>query len=230
MPALTTKELYERQYQLHRDGQAVCQQSVCDLAKSRRRVTNVLSAFDISDCCKGGEVLDVGCGLGYYSKALSSAGANVTGVDLSQVGVEIARTAFPDCKFICAEWPNGISRSPKYDMIWAVDLSLINTFDTQFINRHFIQEALARLKPNGCIVVGWSTDFSGRTIGNWSHWSMAVLDELNRTCGLSSPFVGEARNWWMSRAMMQAGRLLRRSVPTFLFRRMQAGKGIGAKP
>src|SRR6187551_739183 len=100
-----TSEFYDQQYGLHRDGKIVCQNSVHDLGKAQRRVKNMLRAFRISNLREGAEVLDVGCGLGYYSSALSATGAKVTGIDLSEVGVKVAQATFPNCEFRCAAWP-----------------------------------------------------------------------------------------------------------------------------
>jgi ubiquinone/menaquinone biosynthesis C-methylase UbiE len=54
----------------------------------------------------GLKVLDVGCGTGYLSKHASARGAMVTGVDLSERMIEIARISHPDLDFrvdSCAE-------------------------------------------------------------------------------------------------------------------------------
>ena len=215
-----TSEFYDQQYGLHRDGKIVCQNSVHDLDKAQRRVKNMLRAFRISNLREGAEILDVGCGLGYYSSALAAAtGAKVTGIDLSQVGVNLARTAFPNCEFRCAAWPHDIERVPRFDLIWAVDFSVINTFDLQVIRQQFVEEAMVRLKPGGSVVVGWSTDFSGQAKGNWSHWSVATLKEFRTTLGFSAPMVAETTQSWVSYPMIQAGRLMGRSLPIFMVRK-----------
>jgi len=219
MSEISTKELYERQYQLHRDGQAICQNSVHDLDKARRRVGNMFHAFKISAGRSDLEILDVGCGLGYYTKALASTGARVTGIDLSQVGVDVARKTFPECRFRCGAWPEDVEKKAQFDVIWAVDLSVINTFDVHRIYQDFVVEAMARLKLGGCMVVGWSTNFSGRNIGNWSHWSAGMFKSLNKVCGLSSPMVAETRKPWMSSIIIRTGQLFGKSVPIFMFRR-----------
>ena len=57
----------------------------------------VLWAFagDVRGC----KVLDVGCGTGYLSKQATNRGALVTGVDLSERMIEIARTNHPSIDF-----------------------------------------------------------------------------------------------------------------------------------
>lgn len=223
MTQATLQEFYERQYTLHRDGGAECCTSIHDLGKASRRVRNVVRAFGIDRCRSGAEILDVGCGLGYYTRALSVTGACVAGIDLSGVGVKLAQAAFPECRFWRAAWPDEIERAPSFDVIWAVDFSLLNTFDVQTIRRDYVEEALARLKPGGWLVIGWSTNLSGRSLGNWAHWSMETLRELRQVCGLSPALVAEAPAPGVNWAMMLAGRLLRRSLPIFMCRRKQEG-------
>ena len=44
-------------------------------------------------------VLDVGCGNGFTCGEFAKLGCQVVGVDLSQSGIELARKAFPKCRF-----------------------------------------------------------------------------------------------------------------------------------
>src|SRR5882724_10986328 len=69
-------------------------------AGDRNRILNsdpVLWAFagDVG----GLRVLDAGCGTGYLSKQLKDRGALVTGVDVSERMIEIARTEYPGIEF-----------------------------------------------------------------------------------------------------------------------------------
>ncbi len=54
------------------------------------RTKKFLELVDLSDL-KGKRVLDIGCGIGQYSVLCAKAGAQVTGVELSSVGVATAR-------------------------------------------------------------------------------------------------------------------------------------------
>jgi SAM-dependent methyltransferase len=219
MVAESPKEFYDRQYALHREGQMVCPCAVNDLAKARRRVNGIFRAFGIPNSARGGKVLDVGCGLGYYTKALSSSGADVTGLDFSETGIQVARSTFPECQFRHGAWHQDVEEEPGFDMIWAVNFSLLNTFDVEFINERFIAHALQRLRPNGCVVVGWNTNFSGRKIDNYSCWSMGTLAQMRQVCGLSSPRVAEAPTRLQSWAITQVSRILGKSVPIFMILR-----------
>jgi SAM-dependent methyltransferase len=61
-----------------------------------RRFEAVMSALDAQP---GDEVLEVGCGSGYYTRALLGLGARVTATDLSPAYVEQARVLAPDAEF-----------------------------------------------------------------------------------------------------------------------------------
>lgn len=218
MPAESVKDFYDRQYRLHKNRQNACLHSLHDLDKAKRRVARVIGAFGIQNCSWGANVLDVGCGLGYYTAALSGTGATVTGIDFSEAAIESAKTTFPECRFSRAAWPDDVVREPSYDLIWAVNFSLVNTFDVDFINERLVLEALERLKPNGVLVVGWNTDFSGRAVANYSHWPISMLRRMNKVCGLSVPVVpvaGAARLSWL---MIRASLVLGRSIPIFMVR------------
>jgi SAM-dependent methyltransferase len=219
MAAESVEEFYNRQYRSHKEGRMACAHSLHDLAKAHRRVAGVMREFGIGNCLQGAEALDVGSGLGYYTKALSSIGANVTGIDFSEAAVELARAKFPECRFSRAAWHEDIGEEPRFDLIWTVNFSLVNTFDVNFINERLISEALRRLKPNGCIVIGWNTNFSGRAISNWSHWPLRMLRRMRHDCGLSDPLVPEARTIWLSWLVIRAAYLLKNSIPIFMFRK-----------
>ena len=50
-----------------------------------------------------GEILDVGCGEGYYSSRLATAlGANLTGLDISKEAVRFAAGQYKDASWLCA--------------------------------------------------------------------------------------------------------------------------------
>lgn len=212
----SVKEFYNRQYRSHLENSIACPHSLHDLTKARRRVTGVFRGFGIQNCGKGGKILDLGSGLGYYTKALTLTGASVTGIDFSEGAIELARSTFPDCHFIHGAWPEDITAEPKFDLIWTINFSLINTFDVDFIKQRLVSEALRRLRTGGYLVIGWNTDFSGRTVQNYSHWPIGMLWKLRQTCGLTAPLVVEARTLMLSWFMIRAAFVLRRSAPIFL--------------
>jgi len=215
----SVKDFYDRIYRSHHEQRTACPHSLHDLAKAQRRVSGAIRGFGIQNCGPGGRILDVGSGLGYYTKALSLTGASVTGIDFSEAAIETAKATFSDCQFSHGAWPDDVPADPKFDLIWTINFSFINTFDVDFIQQRLVSEAMLRLKPGGCLVIGWNTDFSGRTVGNYSLWPLGMLREMRQTCGLSAPLVIESRNSMLSWFMIRAALMLRRSIPIFMVRR-----------
>lgn len=215
----SVKDFYNRLYRSHHEQRTACPHSLHDLAKAQRRVSGAIRGFGIQNCGPGGRILDIGSGLGYYTKALSLTGASVTGIDFSEAAIEAAKATFSDCQFSHGAWPDDVPEDPKFDLIWTINFSFINTFDVDLIRERLVSQAMLRLKPGGCLVIGWNTDFSGRAVGNWSFWPLEMLRNMRQTCALSAPFVIESRtsalNWFMIRAAL----VLRRSVPIFMVRR-----------
>jgi SAM-dependent methyltransferase len=215
----SVKDFYNRLYRSHHEQRTACPNSLHDLAKAQRRVSGAIRGFGIQNCGPGGRILDVGSGLGYYTKALSLTGASVTGIDFSEAAIEAAKATFSDCQFSHGAWPDDVPEDPKFDLIWTINFSFINTFDVDLIRERLVSQAMLRLKPDGCLVIGWNTNFSGRAVGNWSFWPLEMLRNMRQTCGLSAPLVIESRtsalNWFMIRAAL----VLRRSIPIFMVRR-----------
>lgn len=213
------KTFYNRQYLRHGNREIVCPHAMHDMAKARRRVQGVLRGFAV-DVPPQAQVLDVGSGLGYYTKAIADATlADVVGLDFSEAAIEAGHSTFPECRFVCGAWPQDIPASPAFDVIWMVNFSLMNTFDIGHIEEHLVDAAMRRLKPGGSLVIGWNTDFSGRTVGGYSHWSLSMLQNMRERCGLSAPLVTEAGGPLASRLLIRVARATRRSIPIFMIRR-----------
>jgi len=89
------------------------------------------------------KILEVGCGMGYFSFALHKAGFNVTGVDLSPTAVDWARKhygPFYECKSLQSIKESG----EKFDVI------VMNQLIEHIPEVHrFIAEALSLLSPKG---------------------------------------------------------------------------------
>ncbi len=210
---ISTKEQYYNElYTLHRKGERICSQSVHDLEKARRRVMQVFKFFKISFPPEA-EVLDVGCGLGCYSEAFNKFGFRVVGIDASNVAIELACKKFIGPQFECAHYPEDIN--DYFDLIWAVDLSTINTFDTNLISL-FIAESLQRLKPNGILIIGWHTDFSGKIKDDWAHWDLSTLRNVRKIKGLYGPAIVQTRYKLLNRIGIYICRVIEKSTPIFL--------------
>ena len=212
------KRYYEERYAAHMENREVCTNAIHDIEKARSRVAAVVSAHAVGNL-KGKNVLDVGSGLGYYTKALALAGANVLGLDFSEAATASAQVSFPGCRFQCGSWPDDVQEDAGYDLIWMVNFSLANTFDVARIDESLIAAAMSRLAPGGALILGWTTDFSGRVIEGYSHWPMAMLRELERRCNLSAPLVPIPAARLLSPLLIRYATARQRSIPIFMIGR-----------
>jgi len=95
---------------------------------------------------EGARVLDVGCGIGFYTRRLQEAGAEAWGVDVDPDKVAKAREAVPNCQVAPAEslpFPDGF-----FDAVLSHEV-LEHVDD----DRQAVAEAVRVLKPGGRLVI-----------------------------------------------------------------------------
>lgn len=95
-------------------------------------------------------VLDLGCGNGWFTHALSRCGFEVLGVDHNDAMLQVARQRHPTVAFECIDvlQPWLPSLSQRFDAVVAIDL-----VDHLVMPRKLIESALSALKPGGLLVV-----------------------------------------------------------------------------
>jgi ubiquinone/menaquinone biosynthesis C-methylase UbiE len=97
-------------------------------------------------------VLDAGCGTGYLSKKLCDEGALVTGIDLSERMIDIARAKYPDVEFRVDSCSELATIDDEFcDMVIA-NYVLMDTPDLRGTMRAFHRV----LRPNGVAVLVFS--------------------------------------------------------------------------
>ena len=126
---------------------------------------------------RGGSVLDVGCAKGHICEAFRQAGLEAHGLDYSDVAVEKATKLFPACRFYHMDGLNP-EFDRKFDLVFMRGFSGCNTLEignvAALCNRY-----VALLKPGGFLVLGYSTDFSGRhRPGDTVCWSQRQIDQI----------------------------------------------------
>lgn len=101
---------------------------------------------------RGDKVLDVGCGGGTKSKYLIQKGLQVTGIDISEKMIEIARREIPSAEFFVMDMENMSELKEKFDGVF-VQAVLLHT-SKKDLKRAF-RSMFDRLKPNGylCIAI-----------------------------------------------------------------------------
>ncbi|HYO62422.1 MAG TPA: class I SAM-dependent methyltransferase [Pyrinomonadaceae bacterium] len=114
----------------------------------------------------GSKVLEIGCGMGLHSGLLHELGFDVTGVDVSEVGIQHARTNFPGPTFFAMDLANEEFGEEEFDVIYSRGMSWYH-YELDGVNEDGVDvpratEGLFRkLKKGGVFVLQISTDFSG---------------------------------------------------------------------
>jgi 2-polyprenyl-3-methyl-5-hydroxy-6-metoxy-1,4-benzoquinol methylase len=206
---------YDSVYGRHTDG-AHCPVSVANLEKARKRLNQVCASFGIN--FKGTRVLDLGCGLGYIAEAMRLEGANVVAIDASAVAIQRASAKFPRIDFRHVLFPEGLSTTEKFDFVWLLDIWPLNTFHVQEMKRNVLDSAARHLKPNGTLIMGWHSNFSGDDSRNWSHWTFQTVEDVQHVLGFSGPRVPQARWRSLSWLTMRACKVAGKSCPIFFVR------------
>jgi cyclopropane fatty-acyl-phospholipid synthase-like methyltransferase len=115
---------------------------------------------------RGSKILEIGCGMGIHSALLHQLGFKVTAVDVSNVGIQFAKTHVPGVTFHCTDLAGFISEEPEYDVIYSRGMAWYH-YELNTVNVHGIDVPLQTtrlfqmLKTGGIFVLQISTDFSG---------------------------------------------------------------------
>jgi ubiquinone biosynthesis O-methyltransferase len=103
----------------------------------------------------GTTLLDIGCGNGALTASLAQRGAAVTGMDLSESGIALARLAHSDVRFeVGSVYDDLRARFGTFDRVVALEV-IEHLFDP----RTFLRRAFEALKPGGRLVL--STPYHG---------------------------------------------------------------------
>ncbi|RYD84929.1 MAG: class I SAM-dependent methyltransferase [Verrucomicrobiaceae bacterium] len=215
VPSSELKVIYDEIYDRYAGREAECPVTTGDIAKARTRIRQVLKAYGLMPRAAGLRVLDIGCGLGSTSEVFREIGSTVTALDLSKVAIAQAKKRFPGIDFRCQMFPDELEPGATFDLIWAVDVPGVGVSDAGQVVTEFLESALKFLKQDGCLVIGWHTDFSGNRKGSWVHWSAAQVKELRRLFRASPVLIPPLRFLWLSRIACFLCRHFRRSAPIY---------------
>ena len=98
---------------------------------------------------KGARVLDYGCGNGLFAARLASAGYRVTGVDISETALEVARANAPGAEFFNVEEEDSWLLPQRYDACWCSEV-----LEHLFSPSEALRKIACALKPEGAL---WGT-------------------------------------------------------------------------
>ncbi len=118
---------------------------------------------------RGKDVLDVGCGSGFWTNYYVSRGARYTGVDIAEASVQRLRERWPQANFLRAD-VGGDDVPGSYDVVNVFDVLYHITDDARW--EAAVQRLGRALKPGGVLLV---TDTFADTPGLQSHNKMRAL-------------------------------------------------------
>lgn len=93
-------------------------------------------------------ICDLGCGNGHISGRLAPLGYQVTGVDASASGIQIAQQAYPEARFFRAPINRDLELG-KFDLVISSDV-----IEHLYRPADLLEAAQALLKPGGHLLVG----------------------------------------------------------------------------
>lgn len=125
---------------------------------------------------KGLRMLDVGCALGYYTKAFYLNGFESYGLDYSDVAIERASQLHPECRFIHADGLNP-RLDTGFDLILCRGFSGANTHNIAYVAK-WSDKYLEMLNKKGKFIFSYTSNFTGKESGDETvNWSKKEISE-----------------------------------------------------
>jgi 2-polyprenyl-6-hydroxyphenyl methylase/3-demethylubiquinone-9 3-methyltransferase len=116
------------------------------------------------------EVLDLGCGNGSFSVLMASYGLNVTGLDHSSSGIQIASKQHLNVRFAQHDitQPLPTSYHGKFDAVVSTEV-----IEHLLLPRRLMENALSALKPGGLLIL--TTPYHGY----WKNLALAITNKFD---------------------------------------------------
>jgi len=108
---------------------------------------------------KEDRLLEIACGMGFHTNVLYSLGYNITGLDISSVGIEEARASSTGAQFLCENTAHFIPSAPYTGILCRGHSWYHYNLDETALNN--TRRIFEWLEPNGIFVLQIATDFSG---------------------------------------------------------------------
>ncbi len=119
------------------------------------------------------KLLDLGCGKGWFTGMLAQFG-EATGIDLSEEAISMARSEYPDARFIAGNLYEAPLPLKYFDVV--VSQEVIAHVEDQ---TRYVQRAAEVLKPGGHLIVTTGNKFVIQRLGD-VHWNVQPPDHIAR--------------------------------------------------
>lgn len=113
-------------------------------------------------------ILDMGCGNGFVCGQLALLGHKVSGIDLSEDGIEIAKSTYPNIKFAARSVYEDLSDfGSSFDLIVSSEV-----IEHLYYPQKFLKNAWSLLRPGGYLILttpyhGWAKNTLISLLGQW---------------------------------------------------------------
>lgn len=162
--------------------------SLANGLKMLRYYWGVLDAYNCCPAMKTRQLLDVGCGTGFYTACWAQSDMTVTGIDFSTQAIwkaqknwgKFASFAIADARNLCFPFDS-------FDMIFVRGCSLTNTRNLTSIEATAAYY-LSFLVHGGVLLWIASSDFSGAVSDGWLNHTRAELSQM--FTGLDAKVIG----------------------------------------
>ncbi|MBE0643589.1 MAG: class I SAM-dependent methyltransferase [Bacteroidetes bacterium] len=141
----------------------------------------------------GTRVLDVGCATGYYSAILASLGYDVTGIDISETGIQKARERYPDIRFEVQDATALPYAKGSFDFVFALGVSVANTRDLGELHR-WLEHLMGVLTPGGTLALLGGSTLTG-AVSEHSDWFNHTWGEIK---GFIPSWATQVRGPWLT--------------------------------
>ncbi|MER7006268.1 class I SAM-dependent methyltransferase [Dactylosporangium sp. NPDC000555] len=100
----------------------------------------------------GARILDVGCGAGRVTKAITDRGGRIVGVDINPAAINVARQRCQDAEFICASMTELPLPDESFEQVWCLRFSF-NALPTVAERIEALAELWRVCAPGGSVFV-----------------------------------------------------------------------------
>jgi len=165
------------------------------------------------------QILDIGCGNGYVAAKLVQRGNTLTGIDVSQDGIDIARAAYPNIRFeVRSLYEDDFDKVVAQPVDCVIALEVVEHL---FSPKTLFYKASLVLKQGGYLIVstpyhGYLKNLATSLLNRWDRhfgvfddgghikfFSKRTLAEMAQNAGFKSPhFQGVGRFPWLWKSMV----------------------------
>ena len=139
--------------------------------------TSILSALcNNAGVPKGGRVLDLGCGTGFYTSIFKAMGFEVAGIDISESGIAKARELHPGVPFFVDDATDLHFPAESFDLIFSLGVSVMNTRNKDELHG-YVRHLMGFLKSGGRLLYIGGSDLSGG-LSQTSSWIFHSWEDI----------------------------------------------------